>query len=265
MRGSWTTPAELVRSLLRARDLTITLARKDFFVRYRRAAFGVSWAVALPLLQALVLSVVLNRVSSIEVEHFAVFILSGVVAWSFFGVSVSTGSTAIVDNAALSSRIWFPRAVLPLSVCLANLFSLAVSVLILLGLATAVGVPPGLHTLLLVPAVALLLAVTASLTLVLSALHVSFRDTRYAVQAALFVWFYVTPVFYPLTLLSGGLRVLVTVNPVTGPVELFHAAALGAQSIDTLAVASACGWTVVLLAAALALHCRGDRVFADLL
>jgi ABC-type polysaccharide/polyol phosphate export permease len=105
---------------------------------------------------------------------------------------------------------------------------------------------------------------TASATLVLSAAHVYFRDVRYAVQAVLLVWFYVTPVFYPITLLHGLARRAVEANPVTGCVELFHAAVVGGE-VSAVSIAYTAAWTALLLVAAVILHCRHDRTFADLL
>lgn len=264
LSAGWSSPVALIRDIYRTRELLSTLARRDFFVRYRRAAFGIGWSVMLPIVQAVTLAVVLGRVTNLKVEHYPLFILSGITAWTYFLGTLTAGSTSIVDNSALSSRIYFPRAVLPLAVCGSNIFGLAISLVVLLAGVLIAGAGVGLHTLLIVPAVALLVAVTAGFVLLLSAAHVYFRDTRYAVQAASFAWFYVTPVFYPLDLLHGWVRQLVEINPVTGPVGLFHAAALGTP-VSWLPVAWSCLWAVALLGAALVAHSRYDRLFADLL
>jgi ABC-type polysaccharide/polyol phosphate export permease len=213
----------------------------------------------------LVLAFVLTRVAKINVPHYPVFIFAGIVGWTYFSATVTTGATSIVDNSALSSRIYFPRAILPLAACLSNVFALGISVALLLIVAVVAGETPGLHTLYLIPACLLIFALAVSLTLVLSALHVYFRDTKFAVQAAILVWFYVTPIFYPLTLLHGWTRTLVKLNPVTGAVELFHAGALGGASADWVSAAISLGWIAALTVLGLTLQCRYDRVFADLL
>lgn len=264
LNGTATSPARLLAELWSTRELCITLARKDFFVRYRRALFGLLWAVALPAVQAAVLAVVLTRVARISVPHYSVFIFSGIVGWSFFTVSLSAGATAIVDNSSLSSRIYFPRAVLPLAACFSNVFSLLITIVVLLILGLIAGAAPGLHTLYVIPAAVLLVVFTAALTLVLAALHVYFRDVKYAVQAALLVWFYVTPIFYPLSLMHGWVYKLVLVNPATGFVTLFQAGGVGVTP-RLAPIVSALVWTTVLSAVALVVHCRRDRLFADLL
>ena len=265
LRGESTPASKLVREVWDARPLLGMLARKDFFVRYRRASFGLLWAVALPLFQAAILALVLSRVVKIHTPvNYAVFVFAGMVVWAYFAASLQTASTAIVDGSDLSTKIYFPRAVLPLVPVISTGYGLVLSVVVLLVMAMAVGAPLGTNLLLLPPAVVLAGALTASLALVLAALHVYFRDVRYLVQAALLAWFYVTPVFYPLQL-ARGLAPWIRANPVTGAVELMRAATVGADPGWLPAVWWSLGWTAALLVVALALHRRYDRVFVDLL
>jgi ABC-type polysaccharide/polyol phosphate export permease len=118
---------------------------------------------------------------------------------------------------------------------------------------------------LVIPAVTLLVALTAGLALVTSALHVYFRDLRYVVSALLSAWFYGTPVIYPLGLAPDSIEPFIRANPVTGVVELFRAATVGADDGWLLSVAVAVAWALVLWSIALALHARFNRVFVDLL
>jgi len=265
LRDEWTPLRSLAGAMWRSRDLCVMLARKDFFVRYRRASLGVFWAVALPALQAVVLAVVLSRIVNISVEHYPVFIFSGIVGWTYFSTTLAAGATSIVDNSELSSRIYFPRALLPLSVCLSNVFALAVGVTILLLVAPLSGLGLGWHTFYLIPASMLIFAVAVGLTLVSSAVHVYFRDAKYIVQAALLVWFYLTPIFYPLGQLDGLVRLAVELNPITGAVEMFHAGVIAGYSPALLSTVATLAWTGALIGLAAVLHCRNDRRFADLM
>ena len=266
LRGERTPLGELVVGIWRSRSLISILARKEFFVRYRRASFGLFWAVGLPLFQAIVLAIVFSRIVKIEVgTSYAAFVYSGMVAWSFFNSTLSASSTSIVDGANLTSRIYFPRAVLPLVSITANAYGFVVNVGVLVLLCLATGVSLGPEVVVLVPAVALLLLLLAGFSLVLSALHVYFRDVRYLVAAVTTAWFYVTPVLYPLRLAPGALKVVVKANPVTGVVELFRFATVGADPGWGPTVAVTGLWTAGLVALGLALHCRYNRVFADLL
>jgi ABC-type polysaccharide/polyol phosphate export permease len=255
-----------MKQLWESRGLTAMLARKDFFVRYRRASFGLLWAVLLPLFQAVVLAIVFSKVARIHVPgvNYTVFIFSGMISWTFFSTVLSAGSTAIVDGAGITTKIYFPRAVLPLVTVASSLYGFAITVVILIAMSLVTGVDLGLNILLLIPAMIVMAMLATAFSLVFSALHVYFRDVRFLVQAMIIAWFYVTPIIYPLTRV-GRLGTFLHINPVTGVVEHFRAATVGADPGWVATLWWTLGWTVVLLAVAVALHRRFNRVFGDLL
>ena len=240
------------------------LARKDFQTRYKRATFGVLWAVAVPVLQAGVMAVVFSRVIRVEtgVVNFAAYVMSGILMWAYFVATLNSGSTAIVDGSGLTDKVWFPRALLVLVPSLANLVGLGISFAALLVILPLLGVGLSLRALLLIPAALLLVSFTTALTLVLAALHVYFRDVRYLVQAALLVWLYVTPIIYPKELL-GRLAPLADFNPMTGVVSLFHLATIGHEPHWERAVVVSVVATIALLVVAVEVHRRRDRLFVD--
>ncbi|MCU1432920.1 MAG: type transporter [Actinotalea sp.] len=263
LRGESTPPGAWLRGVWAARTLVAVLARKEFLVRYRRASFGVPWAVGLPLLQAVVLAVVFSQVVRFETASpYWLFVFTGVVPAAFVLSTITASSTSIVDGSSLSSKVWFTRAVLPLATVLASLYG-AVASLALVVLAVVAAGEAGARLVLLVPAVVLAVALSVGAALVGSALQVWFRDTRYLLQAVAAVWLYATPVVYPLSLLPGALRRVVEANPASGVVELFRAATVGAESGLRTPLLWSVGWTLALLVLGVVLHSRGDRVFAD--
>lgn len=265
--GSSTRVRALVRDVWRSRDLLATLARKDFFVRFRRTSFGLLWAVGLPLIQAAVLAVVFTRIVRIETGgNYGIYVFSGMLPWTFLSGTVNVGATSIVDGASLATKIYFPRAVLPLVTLGANFYGFLPGIaVLLLGVAT-IGEGVSSDVVLLVPATILMVLFVAALTLLLSGLHVYFRDIRFMVQAALLAWFYGTPVIYPLDEAVGTLRTILVLNPATGMVTMFRAAVsdTGTTGLGT-ALVSTVVWTVGLTVLALMLHTRRDRLFVDLL
>lgn len=249
------------------RDLLLTLARKDFFVRFRRTSFGLLWAVGLPLIQACVLAVVFTKVVRIETGgNYGIYVFSGMLPWSFLSSTVSAGATSIVDGGHLATKIYFPRALLPLVVMGANLYGFFPGVAVLLLGAATIGEGLQGDVVLLLPAVVLMILLVSSLALLLAGLHVYFRDIRFVVQAATLAWFYGTPVIYPLDEAVGTLRTILLLNPATGMVTLFRAAVsdTGTDGLVPALVATG-AWTLVFSIAALFLHARRDRVFIDLL
>lgn len=252
--------------LLRHADVLLMLTRKDFKTRYKRATFGVLWAVAVPVLQASIMAVVFSRVIRTgSGQHFAVYVMSGVIPYSYFSVVLNTGSTSIVDGADLTQKVWFPRILLVLVPVLSNLFALLVTLVVLLIAMPALGTPYRLHLLLIIPATALLVMFTASLVSVLAALHVYFRDVKFLVQAALMVWLYVTPILYPASLVGSHLHAVLEANPLTGVVALFHMATVGGQTGVAVPVGVTVVVSVVLFIIGAQVQRRHDRLFVDLL
>jgi len=265
LTGASSSARVLLRGVWEHRRLILILARKDFFVRYRRATFGLLWAAALPVLQAAVLAFVVSRFANFDTDsNYTLYVLSGTVGWSAFSGAISAGSTAIVDGSALSTKIYFPRLVFPLVTVVTSAYSLGIGLVVLLLASVVSGEGIGPQAFYLLPAMAATMLLSAGFCLVLSALHVYFRDIRYLVQAALLVWLYVTPVIYPLEAI-GGARGFVEANPVTGVVELYRAATVGADPGWEITLAWTAGWCGLLITAGLLLHRRFDRLFSDLL
>lgn len=256
---------EWLRGLWHYRAVALKLARADFEAKYKRAILGIVWAVGLPLIQATVLAIVFSRLIGIRGDRtFAIYVLSGVAAWSYFSSVITPGSTAIVDSSSLTDKVWFSRAILPTSPVISNLPGLFVTICVVL-----IGVIPfggtfGLHTLMLIPAVLLVIAFAWALSMVSAALHVYFRDVRFIVQALMLLWFYVTPIAYPASAL-GHLGKYMPFNPMTGVVGLFHMAVVGYEPHWRTAVLVSIGTVLVLWAAAVEIYRRRDRLFADLL
>jgi ABC-type polysaccharide/polyol phosphate export permease len=214
------------------------------------------------VLQGAVMAVVFSRVVRISSDAgFAAYVMSGIVAWAYFSGTLSTASTSIVDGAGLTDKVWFPRLLLVLVPAISGLVGLVVSMLVLLALAPVVHVTLGLNLLLLAPACVLLVSFTLALSLVLSALHVYFRDVKFIVQAAMLVWLYLTPIAYPKSLL-GSIGPWVDLNPMTGVVAVFHRA-VGQTDPSGRAIVISVVMTAILLVVGLAAHRFYDRLFVD--
>jgi lipopolysaccharide transport system permease protein len=245
------------------REVLLTLSRKDFQTRYKRASLGVLWAVAVPVVQGAVMAVVFSRVIRVGGgEHFSAYVMSGILGWSYFSATLQSASTSVVDGSGLADKVWFPRAVLPIVPVLANTVGLMISYAVLLALLPILGADVGAR-LLLIPAAMILLVVWATgVGLVTSALYVYYRDVRFLVQASLLVWMYVTPIVYRKELL-GSKGWLLDLNPMTGVVTLFHMAVAGYESGWPRPVAITVGVSLVLLIVGVEAHRRHERLFVD--
>lgn len=265
LTGETTPIPALLQDLWRHRGLLPMLAAKDFNARYRSASLGVLWSVFLPLLQGAVFAVVFTRVVRVPVTpgtSYPVFVISGMVLWSYFTQSLLAGSTSIVDGGAIAGKVYFPRLILPAVPVLANAISFAISAVSLVVLMAVFDVPYRGSLLLLPVAMALVAALTTLLASLLTLLHVYFRDVRYAVQATLLVALYASPVIYPLHQ-ADELEPIVLANPVTGPLQLARYAIFGEAERLAIAVAITLAWVAALATGALFAYRRHERIAVD--
>lgn len=183
--------------LVRYRSLVTNLVAKDLKVRYKSSALGFFWSLLNPLLMMLVFTFVFTQLLvGVTIEHFPVFVLIGLLAWNWTAASVGEGTTALIDNASLINKVYFPRMLLPISVVASNManYLLAFPVLFLAMVVTRMEFTPWL---LYLPVVFFVQATfLTGLVLILSAIHIYFRDTTVLVNVGLTAWFFMTPIFY---------------------------------------------------------------------
>jgi homopolymeric O-antigen transport system permease protein len=253
--------------LWRYRELGLQLARRDITVRYRQTVLGALWAVVQPLASMVVFALIFGRLAHLPSEghSYALFTLAALVPWTFFSNSVLLGSDSLVANAALVSKIYFPRIFIPAAVVVAGLVDLAIGIVIVVAVSAASGDLPTARVFVL-PLFAVLGATTAlGVASGLSAANVRFRDVRYVVPFGVQLWLFATPVAYSLTLVHEPWRTLAALNPMVGVVEGFRWSVLGGTPVAWTVVAVSAASAVFLLALGLSYFDRVERTFADLL
>jgi homopolymeric O-antigen transport system permease protein len=216
--------------LWRFRELLWMLAMRDVRVRYKQAAFGVAWALLQPVTQMIIFTALFNRMAGIRADvpvPYALFCFSGVVVWSLFSTGLSHASESLVANANVIGKVWFPRAVVPLATVLAALVDFVFAFLLLLLMTPLMGA--SLHASLFwcLPLALLAAACAFAFGLWTSAINIQFRDVRYALPFVLQLLIFVTPVFYPSSLVPARYHALLACNPMVAVVDGFRAALFG--------------------------------------
>lgn len=182
--------------IIQYRSLISNLVAKDLKVRYKNSVLGFLWSLLNPLLLTLVFTIVFTRILGMQIEHFPVFVMSGLLAWNWTSASVAEGTKALTDNASLINKVYFPRMLLPASVVFSNMahYVLALPVIFVFMAVEQVAFTPWI---LYLPVIVVTQATfLIALTLILASLHVYFRDTIVLVNVGLTAWFFMTPIFY---------------------------------------------------------------------
>src|ERR1700751_5839272 len=122
----------LFRDTYRYRELIWALALKELKIRYKRSFLGFLWALLNPLLQMIVLALVFSTVMRIPIPHYAVFLVSVLMPWTFFAQSLSYAADSIVGNADLIKKVSLPKVVFPVAALTSNMINLVLSLIPLL-------------------------------------------------------------------------------------------------------------------------------------
>ncbi|MBU4305296.1 MAG: ABC transporter permease [Candidatus Omnitrophica bacterium] len=202
-----------LKELYDFRNLIIVLAIKEVKIRYKSAVLGWVWSLLNPLLLMLIFTVIFSFIFPVGIEKFPVFLLCALFPWFFFSTSFSQTTTSIVENASLLKKASFPCEVIPLSIIGANLLNFVIALLLLFVFLLFSQSYPTWYWL-YIPLIILLETIfVAGICFAAAALHTMFRDVKYAVELTLLVWFYATPIFYPLSFVPERIRPLFFFNP----------------------------------------------------
>jgi ABC-2 type transport system permease protein len=225
---------EHVRLVLAYRELLLGMVRKELKVKYKNSALGFLWSMLNPAMYLVVFYVVFQIVLKNGIPYFPIFLLSGLIAWNLWSVTLGAATGSITGNSSLVNKVYFPREILPLSAVGANLVHFFLQgIVLILGMAVfRFDVDLG-YLWLAVPALLVLLVLTSAAAVFLACANVYARDTQHLLELALLAWFWMTPIVYPWGLvarslegegLSSGLALL---NPMTSIVLAFQRAFYG--------------------------------------
>jgi lipopolysaccharide transport system permease protein len=254
------------RELWSYRELIWFLALRDIQARYKQAVFGIGWAVVQPLLAVAVFALVFRRIADVPSDGlpYPVFALLGVAVWQYFAASLSSATSSLVGNAALVTKVYFPRIVAPTAALVHGLLGMAVAGLVLAAMMAWYGVAPGAAIVALPLCLAALVALALGAGLLLAALNVKYRDVTHVSGLLTQLWMFASPVAYPSSLVPGRWRWAYALNPMSGIVDSFRWAVLdGPAPGPELLLSVASG--VALVATGIWHFQRTERQFADVI
>lgn len=262
---------ELLRAVWRYRHFILSSVKNDLKARFARSRLGAAWMVLQPLAQVAIYSVVLSRVMGAKLPGttnqyaYSIYLMAGMLAWSLFIEVVSRSLTLFVDNGNLMKKIYFPRATLPFiavgSALVSNLLLFVATIFIF----TVVGHPPTWALLWLPLLMAINVAFSLGLGLLLGVINVFVRDVGQVMAVVLQLWFWVTPIVYMPSILPAGFGRVIAANPLYYVVSAFQDVLLYGRTPNLIPLIWTGLGSLVLLALAFLMFRRAAPEMVDVL
>jgi lipopolysaccharide transport system permease protein len=227
------TEANYWRDLWRYKELFYFLAWRDILVRYKQTAIGVAWALIRPFLTMVVLTVVFNKVARLPGTGdvpYALMVFAAMLPWQFFSTALSESSGSLVGNAALISKVYFPRLIVPGTSVITAFVDFLITLALMAVLMLWYGFPPGWRLLTLPLFIAMAIAAACGAGVWLCALTVKYRDFRYVVPFIVQFGLYISPVGFSSDKIPQQWRTLYALNPMVGTIDGFRWAFFGGES-----------------------------------
>ena len=189
------------------------LVGRDFKTKYKRSVLGVLWSILNPLLTMVVQYIVFCELFKFDIDNYAVYLLIGTVMFNFFSESTSQALASITGNASLITKVYVPKYIFPISKVLSSCINLGFALVALLAIILLQGLKLNIYYLFIPFGLACMIAFSIGMGLILSSMMVYFRDTQFLYGVALTLWTYLTPLFYPETIIPNKYMIIVECNP----------------------------------------------------
>lgn len=212
-----------IASIFEYRDMIYSLVRRELRGKYKGSVLGFLWTYLNPLLQVVIYSVVFSVVFKVQIEKFYLYLVIGMMPWTFFSTTVQGGANCIRAQAEMVKKIYFPREVIPISFATSTFVNMLFSFIItFLAIATANwGFQP--LALLYLPIVAVIEYFLAlGLLLIVAAVTVYFRDLEHIMSVLMMAWIYATPIMYDVSYIPEKFRDVFFMNPMTPIICVYH-------------------------------------------
>ncbi len=221
------------------------LISRDFKIKYKRSALGVAWSFLNPLLSMAVQYVVFSTIFRSDVPNYPLYLLTGIVFFNFFSEATSTGMVSITSNAALIKKVYMPKYIYPISKVFSSLinFSLAILPIFLFMIFTGTPFRPSL--LLLIFDIICLTGFIAGMVMLLSTSMTFFQDTQFLWSVISMAWMYLTPIFWPETIVPAELLPYFRMNPMYQYIDFARTCIINGVSPEPMAYIKCAGIALI--------------------
>ena len=217
------------KNILAAKDILIAWTGRTIRGRYQQSLLGGLWAIVQPVASVIIFSIIFTQIVPVDTGNipYPVFSYVAIVPWTLLSSSLADMTGSLVQNMNLVTKIYFPREVLPLAAMLARLFDFFISSLVLVVLMIIFQSPAFPLGWLFIPVILLIqVALVAGMGLITASMNVFYRDVQPLVTLFIQLWFYASPIIYPVSFVPERYRGLYSMNPMVGILSSYRAVLL---------------------------------------
>jgi len=200
----------------------LELVKKDFKLKYKRSILGVFWSVLQPLMLMVVMSIVFSALFRFDIENFALYLITGHLIFGLFSESTTSSLSSIIESEHIIKKVSVPLYMLPLAKVMSSLVNVALSMIALIIVALVTGAQPSLTMFLLPIPLIYTFVFSLGVGILLSATMVFFRDIAYLYGILVSIIMYLTPIFYPISIIPDRYLFLINANPIKHFVQMFR-------------------------------------------
>ncbi|MGI8469872.1 MAG: ABC transporter permease [Pyrinomonadaceae bacterium] len=248
------------------RELFYFLALRDIKIRYKQTLIGIAWVLLQPIITTVIFTTIAFKLGTGQDPKvpYPLFAFSGLMLWIFINSAISNCSNSLINHSGLITKVYFPRLIIPLSAVGATLVDLFFGFVSLLIAMLLYGVTPSWKNLLILPLMIPTLLLTLGLGILTAALNVKYRDVKYILPFILQVFFFISPIFYSLSIIPAESLWLWKLNPLTGLMENFRALLFN-QNIDWSSLSISIVISLLLFLLSVFVFHRMEDDFADVI
>lgn len=252
-----------LKTLWSYRELILRLAWSDFKLRYKNSALGFLWSLLDPLLMLLVLYAVFTNLMRIQIEHYQLFLLLGIILWNLLDRGTSQSIWGIIGKPSLIQKVYFPRDILVISTCIMSLMMTAFEFVVFMIFMAYFRVIPSMTIAYFPIVLACEFVVVWGLSMALAALNVYFRDVQFIWRVIVQIGFFATPIIYPITIFPENVRPIVMINPIAQIVTIMRDCILYRNAPESLSLAYVAISSLFVLLIGYAIFDRLEPRFAE--
>lgn len=204
------------------RELFFVFTLRDLKIRYRQTILGVLYVIFQPLVSMVVFTIFFGNLAKIPSGNlpYSIFVMIGLVFWNFFSGSLSRASNSMLENEEIITKVYFPKVILPLSAIFIFFVDFIINFIVLLLFAAVLGYIPNWTIFIILPLSIILTAITATgIGLFLASINVKYRDVRNILPYLIQIMLFLSPIIYPISIMSARNRYIMALNPITSVVE----------------------------------------------